>query len=211
MKKTGFEAYCYYIFIKNIHFKDNDFNIMKTTDDFGKKKLLSAWNKNRSNKDGWKFQKINNYFNTRKKLIRLFSFYYVNNSKFYINSLFEDEFKTYKNNIAELNNLEDTFTNDLQDIILNSKDEEKPLGEYFISNGGIPRIFKCGISWNSLIVFNEVFDIIGKNSSITMSELEKERWDEIKIKLRKYRLIVEEFINGKDWKTITKIKLNSLN
>lgn len=201
---TGFEAYCLYVFIKQIHFKDNTFNVMNLKKTPMGNKLIKSWNDNRRNKDGLSFQKIESKFNKIKPLARLYSSYYINNPNFYIQDLFDDEFHIYKNNMNELKMIKDVFTNDLLDIISHIKIENTTTKELFVSNSSIPQIFKMGLSFNSLVIMDDIFDIVKLNEKNKINTLEKERWKQLKLLLKWYKPIIQKYLNENNWKELTK-------
>ena len=116
-KSTGFRAYAVYLFLKNVHFKDNNYSIMNITNIPMKDKLLDNWNKKRRLQDGIKFREIEKECSEIKQLALLYASYYVEDSNFYIQDIFEDDFQKYKDNITILNNLKEYVINDFQEII----------------------------------------------------------------------------------------------
>ena len=203
MARSGFRAYAVYLFVKNLHFKDNDFNVMKLTKTPMKDKLMDSWNKKRRLQDGIKFQAIEEKTNNIKSLALLYASYYVRNaSGFYIQEMFEDNFKTYQNNVAELRSLENVFTNDLNSVIIYCRENKVKLKDLLVGSGSIPKIFKLDLSWNSLVILNDLFDIVELNTDIQVNILEKERWLNSKIKLKNYKPIIQDYLDKKDWKEL---------
>ena len=201
---TGFLAYATYCYLKNIHFADNKFNIMTISDVPLKDKLINSWNNKRRKKDGLKFKAIEEECSNIKELALLYSSYYINNSNFYIQEIFEDNFETYQNNKIILNNLKEVFTNDLKDIILHVKHEEINIKELFISSTEIPEIFKRDYSKNTLVILNDLFNIIKLNENININSLEMEAWKNTKLNLICYKQIIQQYLNKEDWKQIAK-------
>ena len=208
MRTVGFNAYCVYLYIKNIHFKDNSYDIMSLREIPLKDKLLSSWNNKRRKKDGQKFKAIEEVCSDIKSLALLFSSYYVQDNNFYIQDIFEDDFEIYKKNVSELKLLKEVFINDLKEIITICKEDQiKPL-DLLTSKTEIPRIFKIGISINSLVILNKLFKIVELNKNICINSLEKEKWKDITLNLRWYKEIIKSYIKQYDWKTIVKKVLN---
>ena len=203
MKITGFNAYVIYIAIKNIHFSNSKFDITKHKKIPFKDKLINNWNKTRRLKDGNKFYEIEKKFNTLNSLTFLYSSYYIHNSNFYIQEILEDNFNKVKKNLAELKNIKDIYTNDFYDVIIYCKENNLKAKDLFFNEGRIPPIFNLDISINSLIILNELFDIVKLNEKNKINDLEKERWLSFKIILNKYKLIINNFITQENWKKIT--------
>ncbi len=201
-KITGINAYAVYLYIKNIHFKNNNHNIITMNMNKFKNKLLNKWNSDRRKVDGFKFKEIQTQYPKKNDLILLFSSYYIKNKNFYIQEIIEDEFNLYKKNVAELNNIEKVLTFDLKSVILLCRENKKSLKDIFIGETSIPKIFKLNLSFNSLIIFNNIFDLINKNKENNINSLEIRRWNDIKINIKKYELIIHQYINSQNWKTI---------
>lgn len=195
MEVSGYKAYSIYLSVKHSHFKNNNYNVMS-----GKysKKFLNKWNTNRAKSDGYIFQEIQKKYRNIKVLKLLFSTYYVNNSNFFIRDIITDDFKIFKKNLEYLKEIEKNFTIDFENVILNYK-----LTDILISENSIPEIFKLGYSWNFLVIMNNSFNIVGKNKDIKINSLEEAKWNEIKVNLEKYNMVISEFIEY-DWKQIIK-------
>lgn len=208
MSTTGFRAYAVYLFVKNLHFKDNDFNVMRLTKTPMRDKLLNSWNKKRRNQDGLKFQAIEERTKNIKSLALLYSSYIINNhGQFYIQEMFDDNFATYQRNMAELRQLEQIFTNDLNDVIIYCRENKVKVKDLLVGTSSIPKIFKMDLSWNSLVIFDELFNIVQLNEGLKVNTLEKERWLNSKLKLKWYRPIIEDYLNRHNWKEIAQNQL----
>ncbi len=204
MKPTGFKAYACYLFIKNIHFKNNNYNIMNYNSIPMKDKLLNNWNKKRRKQDGIKFQEIEKEFSSIYSLALLFSSYYVKNSNFYIQDIFDDNFEIFKNNYAELKLIKNVLTNDLDCVIMYLNERQiKPIN-IFVSNTEIPKIFKMGLSFNSIVILNDLFSIIKKNKDLRINSLEKGGWDNVQLNLKWYKSVIQKFLDDYSWKEIVK-------
>ena len=203
---TGFKAYAVYLFVKNLHFKDNEYNVMTLTKTPMKSKLMDSWNKKRRLKDGKKFQAIEEKTDNIQSLALLYASYIVNSPSmsFYIQDMFEDDFREYKNNLAELRQLESVFTNDLQDVIIYCKENKVRFRDVLVGKNSIPKIFKMDLSWNSLVVFDKLFDIVGQNEDLKVNILEKERWLNSKIKIKKYKPIIQDYLKRTNWNELAK-------
>jgi hypothetical protein len=202
MAKTGFKAYAVYLFVKNLHFKDNDFNVMRLKKTPMKDKLINSWNKKRRLQDGLKFQAIEEKSGNIKSLALLFASYYMVNNDFYIQQMFNDNFGTYQKNLAELRQLESVFTNDLKSVIIYCREEKLKVRDLLVGLGSIPKIFKMDLSWNTLVILNDLFGIVELNADLQVNSLEKERWLSSKIKLKNYKPIIQDYLNRNNWKEI---------
>jgi len=196
---SGYKAYSIYLMTKHVHFKDNDYNMMKRKYN---KKFLDKWNKERVDKDGYIFQEIQNKYNNEKLLKLLFSTYYIENSNFYIKDIVDNNFKVFKDNLKYLKDIEKNFTIDFESVILNHK-----LTDILISKNSVPKIFKLNYSWNFLVIMNRCFNIVGKNKDIEINSLQEAKWNEILVNLKKYEMVINEFIDY-DWKQIIKSVIN---
>jgi len=205
MSVTGFKSYAVYLFIKNIHFANNSFNIMNHQNEIPMKdKLINSWNKKRVKRDGIKFLEIEKQFNTVEELTLLYSSYYIDNNNFYVNDIIEDEFNIYNKNKAELNNLEEHLTNDFKYVIIKCKENKISSSKLFIGKTSLPPIFKMNLSYNSLVILDDLFNIIKLNEKLKINNLEKMRWENVKLNMKGYKLIIQKFLDKKDWRKIVK-------
>ena len=200
--KTGFRAYAIYLFVKNLHFKDNNFNVMTLKKTPMKDKLLASWNNKRRKQDGIQFQAIEKECSNIKSLAILYSSYYVNNPNFYIREIFEDDFSIYKNNIAELKSLDNFFTNELNHVLMYVKENELKTKDLFVGSGSIPLIFKMNLSFNTLVIMNDLFNILEKNKDLEVNSLEKERWKSLLIRIKWYKPIIKDYLDKTNWKEL---------
>lgn len=208
MKTTGFTAYCCYLFIKNIHFKDNDVNIMNIHGIPMKDKLINSWNKKRRKQDGVKFREIENECKDIKSLAFLYSSYYIKNPNFYIQDIFEDTFDIFQKNSIEILYIDELFINDLKEVLNFCREEQLTPQKLFYAKTEIPKIFKLNISFNSLVILNEVFNVVEQNKDIKINPLEEGKWETLKISLVKYKLIIESQLDKYNWKQIIKEVIN---
>ena len=197
---TGFNAYRIYICIKKIHFNlDNDYNIMRGI--VKKDRFLKHWNKIRSKMDGGFFKSVEKDVPNWNTLIRLFATYYIRNPNFYIKDIVGTKLKVFKANESELENLKECVSNDLIKLIKICKDDNiKPKELFnFIS---LPLIFKYTneISWNSIIVFDSVFNINESVDEKKLNEIDLLKWLQYKTILINYRHIIKDFIIDVNWK-----------
>ncbi len=204
MSAIGFTAYTTYVFIKNLHFKDNNFNIMNISGIPLHNKLLNSWNNKRRKKDGLKFKSIEEECSNIKQLALLYASYYVENPNFYIQDIFEDDFETYKNNKIILENLKECFTNDLKSVILTSKEEQISPKKLFIADNSLPRIFKMGYSINTLCIMDNLFKILELNKNVAINSLEEGGWENVKLSIKNYKPIIKSYLDKHNWKAITK-------
>lgn len=204
MRITGFRAYCVYLYIKKVHYANNSHNIMNLHDIPLANRLLGTWNKKRSGQDGMKFLEIEKQFQTNQDLALLYSSYYLNNPNFYIQELFEDDFDRFRKNKAELKLLKNVLTNDLECVIIHIKSNNVTPINIFTSESQIPQIFKMGLSWNSLVILNKLFNIVALNENIDINSLEMEAWKNVQISLKGYEQIIQSYLEKHDWKSIAK-------
>jgi hypothetical protein len=202
MARSGFRAYAIYLFMRNIHFKDNKFNVMKLTKTPMKDKLLTSWNKKRRLQDGLKFSAIEEKTNNIKSLALLYASYYMQTNDFYIQQIFEDNFRVYQKNVAELRQLENVFTNDLNCVIIYCKENKIKVKSLFVGKDSIPQIFKMDLSWNSLVILNDLFGIVKLNQDLQVNILENGRWLNSKLKLEWYKPIIQDYLNRTNWTEI---------
>ena len=109
---TGFDAFHIYSIIKNIYYKSNKYEqiLIKLP---RKEQLLKSWNTKRKDKDGIYFYNLQKYIPKNKfSYMRLFSYYYLLDENFHVSTIFHDEFKIWKKNEFELNNLKLIVQND---------------------------------------------------------------------------------------------------
>lgn len=206
--KTGIKAYCVYIFVKNLHFKKNDFNVMNLKKTPMKDKLIKSWNEKRRKQDGLQFQAIEQECSNIQSLAILFSSYYVKNPEFYIREIFDDDFKIYKNNIAELNKLEEVFKNELNYVISYCRENSIKAKDIFIGQGSIPKIFKLDLSFNTIVIMNDIFNILEKNKDLQVNSLERARWASLQIRLKWYKPIIQAYLDKTNWKKISREMLS---
>jgi len=205
MVSTGFKAYATYIFIKNLHFSNSTFDVMKLTGIPLEKKLIDSWNNKRRKKDGLKFKAIEDECSNIHVLALLYGSYYVKNPNFYIQDIFEDNFETYKKNLVVLKNIKEVLTNDIKCVIMNCKENQiRPKTLFVSSNNSLPKILKMGYGVNTLIVFDYLFDILKANENLVVNELEKEVLQNVRLNIRWMYPIVRSYIDKYDWKAITK-------
>jgi len=204
MRLTGFRAYSCYLYVKNVHFANNNHDIMKLSKVPLRDKLIDSWNKKRRKKDGMKFLEIEEQFKTNASLALLYSSYYIKNGNFYIQDLFEDDFEVFKKNYAELKLIKNVLTNDLNDVIMYLKSENiKPIN-ILTSETQIPKIFNMGLSFNSIVILNKLFNILELNKNLKINSLEMEAWKDVQLNLTWYEKIIQSYLQKHDWKSIVK-------
>jgi hypothetical protein len=197
---TGFNAYRIYLNVKKVHFSlKNKHNIMNGL--IKKEKFLNHWNKIRANLDGKLFQALEKQANDSNTLIRIYASYFLHDSNFYIKHIIDDKLKIFKKNENELENLKECVTNDFIKLIKICKDDNiKPKELFrFIT---LPLIFKYKneISWNSIIVFDRVFDILNNVNESKLNEIDLNQWHQYKNILINYKSIIESIVSKTNWK-----------
>ena len=196
---TGFGAYTLYIAIKKIHFGTIKGDTSLYNKNSLKNKFIDNWNKIRRNKDGILFQSVENKYKSSKVLKLLFASYYIKDSQFYIQDILEDNFQIFKDNLYELKNIEEVFTNELECVIIECKKNKKKIIDLLVAESSVPEIFNLDLSFNVLVILNNLFNIIELNKDNKLNLLEKERWKKLKRNLIKYDLLINKFITKKNW------------
>jgi hypothetical protein len=190
--------------MKQVHFADNNFNVMQLKKTPFQEKLLNRWNEKRRFKDGAKFKDIEKQFTKRSSQALLYGSYIIKNKFFYIQEMFEDNFDTYKKNIAELRQIEQVFTTDLTNVIIHARENKISTKSLFVSENSIPQIFKMQLSFNSIVILNDVFNILELNKNIQINSLEEVRYKELKLNIKKYKMLIQNYLDKSNWKEITK-------
>ena len=145
MKATGFKAFCVYCHIKHVHFSNSKHSITKVKGTPLKNKLIGTWNKTKYKVDGRLFLEVEKKYPHTQKMGLLYSSYYMNNSKFYIRDMIEEEYEQFRQNTYELKNIEQTFTNDLQNVIVSLQEDKCKFQDILTSSTSIPQIFKMNL------------------------------------------------------------------
>ena len=202
--RTGFTAYCAYIYTKKLLFNPKCYTSGITTNTL-KSKLLPRWNDTRSKGDGIFFQEVQERYPHYQSLVLMMSTYYIKDSDFYVRDILSDEFKLFKRNVFELKNIKEQYENDLFHVLSKCKDENIKPSDLFSSNtNNIPKIFTEKISFNSLIILQKVFSVVELNKDLEINTLQERSWDEIKLKIKGYVCVFDKYTNDHDWKNLTK-------
>ena len=196
MSVSGINAYIANIAIKHVYFK----TLKMPSKQFGRK-YIKKWNESVRHRDGIFYYKINEKYPDIKVLKLLFAIYYLENSNYYVLNIIEDEFKLFDWYIRELKNIEDEFVTQTTGILLDCKKKRIKFKDLLVSKKGIPKIFKMNLSYNILVTYNRIFDIIGLNKENKLNVLEKEIWDDVKNKLIGYDRLISRHIDY-DWKKL---------
>ena len=210
---TGFHAYWVYVTLKNIHFGSKKFDI--TVNRLPKKEqFLKSWNGGRKDRDGMMFYKImENLPADKATYIRCFAAYYMKNPDFHVSEVVMDNFQVFKANELELHSPLATVKSDYLTAILQCHERDITPQTMFYGDewrglsGGLPWIYRLydqrKISANSLIVFDEIFnisnrlylnetlDIVAENKIIGYRKL-----------FDKYRPLVYTYFEDRDWKSL---------
>lgn len=191
----GFKAYFYYINSK-IHFTNSNFDITGKQSEYLKNKLLKSWNSGRAKKDGKLFSVIEKSFNTKKDLVFLYASYQIKLQKdFYITEILNDEFKVFTDNLKEINNFSFVIQHSIDLLKLESKRKKTSIKKLLIANNEIPEVFKIVDSFNALTFFDYIFKISLTNENKRVNILNEERWKNVQNYLKKYKLILETYID----------------
>jgi len=189
-KETGFQSYHIYNTIKYIHFKSKKYDITKMP--LAKKEqFLKKWNEEMIHRpDSLTFLKLDKLYN-KEELIRMFTYYYLEDRNFYVYSLSEDDFKLFKKMEFELSMIKDVLEKDFYLIYYLAMKNNKKLKHMLFSKKGIPTIFKIYdrglISINTLVALHLAFGIGDRINYKLLNIVEEE-------KLKKYKLIFDKYI-----------------
>lgn len=149
----------------------------------------------------------------RKEYLRCFCYYYCKNpNKWKAQNIVEDNFKFYYQMEDKFKNIENTFDDDMNYIIKKAKRKNLKLSTFFSTNSGFPEIFKMyfrnEITLFSIVIFQELFDILDKIDFKNISIADESKLNNIRILFQK----IHKFVyNDKiDWKKHFKTYLNNI-
>lgn len=187
---SGFQSYHIYNTIRHIYF-----NSKKTYDILNKplprrEVLLKKWNEEMIHrKDSLFFFKLDKLFN-KEQLIRLFAYYYLENSDFYIYNIFDDDMKLFRVNESNLLLMKDIIETDILTMIYLCIKNNKKIKQIIFSKSGIPIIFKMyekkQISVYTIIAFQKVYKIIDRINKKSLNVVTEDR-------VNKYQKIIDKF------------------
>ena len=195
---TGFRSYWIYNLIRYVHFNSNKFNII---DGLARKSTyLKKWNDEMINRrDSLLFMKIDEMFSGKQdKLIRLMSYYYIKNPKFYVTEIFDDNFSTFKNYEWEVNHLKEVLEKDFMFICLWSVSKNIPLNAIFKTrkmNVLFKMYEKKKISIHSLICLDEAFRFIDRIDVSKLNIVEEEKFKTYKKLIDNYSQIIYKYLD----------------
>ena len=199
MPKTlsGFLSYHVYIAIKNLHFKNNSYNITKMP--LPKRDVfMRNWNLKRVNTDGTLFQRIQNKVSSKGSLIALYSAYWAKNPDFYILDILEDDYLIYKHHLMDLRNVEDTLKVDFMYVKEKVENSKLTYNEFFRT----PQLMMYAgkISPVSLAIFDKLFNInyylTEEMKSEDINILFRTKWDDLyKVFFKKFYPTISEYID----------------
>jgi len=203
MSETGFTQFWIYNVVKFIYFNSKKYDITKQK--LPKRdSYLKTWNSDRKDKDGMMFYKlVEKIPKSKAAYVRLYSYYYLKNSKFYISEIYNDEFKLWKKNEYEIRNLDNVVSNDFIKIVQLSKEKNIKLKRYF-RDDKMPLVFKLydkgEISVHSLIIFNLVFSIFDNLNKDALNIVELTKIKKYDMIFNKYYPVVKNYFKETDWK-----------
>lgn len=206
MERTGFYAYIFYVRTK-LYYNSKKYDIL--TKKINKNKYIKSWNNKRANKDGMMFLEIENFLpRKRMNFIRFYSYYYLQNSNFYIREIMDSDFKLYRYYEMQLNSIKEVFKSDFRYILFFIYKNKIKLKNIFRSKT-LPIIFQMyerkKISIFSLLIFENLFHIIKNINFNNLDFLEKEKYNFYsEIVFNKFERIIHNriFERGIDWKNI---------
>lgn len=190
---TGFGSYHIFHVITKMHFRRGKYNvsIMKLPK---KDVWLKKWNNEMINRmDSLMFYKLDQKY-TKDELIRMFSYYWINDNSFYISDIFNDDFKLFKRNEWQLKNIKEVLEDDFLKILIFSIKNNISLNRIFKGDDTysiLLRLFdKKKISINSLIGFNIGFNFFEKIDYYRLNLVQKDKYKKYEIIFDKYTKIV---------------------
>jgi hypothetical protein len=202
---TGFTAFWIYVTVKKIYFKPGGkYDILRQRLP-RKQQFLKAWNDGRKDRDGMLFYKFMENM-PRKKIeyIRAFATYFLWSEDFHIRQIIHDNFRRYKANVLELNDIEATVKSDYLSAILHCYEKDVTPETMFYGDKSLPLIFKLYdrglISHNSLIAFDEVFRVRSKLNNYNVDVILQERIKKYELIFDKYRPLVYNHFDSIEWK-----------
>jgi hypothetical protein len=208
MRKTGFKAFWFYNTVTKMHFGKGKYNVMEQKLP-RREVFVKSWNDKYRNRSGHLFQKIEKYLpEKRYSYIKLFAFYWIKKSNYYVTDIFSDDFKLYKTYEYELNNLEEVVEKDFINILNFCQSKGLKLKQFFFSKRGFPPVLKIyekeKISVHSLIAFNIAFNIHNRIDTKTLDIIEEEKFKKIEQIWVDYYKIVLPYFSKIDWKQFFK-------
>jgi len=209
MFDTGFNQFWIYSALKYVYFKSKTYDITKHRLP-RRETYIHQWNSGRKDRDGILFFKLDKRIPPHKKTyIRLFAYYYLmKDTNFHISAVYDDEFKLFDKYEYEIRNLKTVVGGDFLRFVNYAIKKKIKIKRLFISESGLPFVFKMfdqnKISIHSLIVFNDIFKIYDKITLDKLNIVEKEKLKRYELIFDKYKPLVYDFINDVDWKTYLK-------
>lgn len=208
---TGFNAYHIYNTVKYIYFPGKKYDIIKHQLP-RREVFVKKWNNEVINrKDSLYFLNLEKDY-TKEQLIRMMSIYYLDNNKFYVTNIFDDEFYLYKKGESDLNNLDLVIETDLLKLLYITKSNNVPISNIFKYKDKIPFIYtlyeKGIIRLNSLVAFGTVTKINNFDNYKATNIIEEEKIKKYKKIFDKYLPIIYNKISNYDLKTLIKHELS---
>jgi hypothetical protein len=191
---TGFRAYHIYNVVKYAHFGSKTYDVAKHPL-CKKAQFLSKWNDEVRHKGvSLIYHKLDGLF-TNRELIRLFAYYYLEDSGFYVTDVIDDDLATYKKREAELEMIEDVLETDMLRIFVLMTKNGKSLKEILFADTGTPYVLQMYdrkiVCANTLVALDDAFGI---GSSLSGDEglnvVEAEKRKKHRIIFDKYKQIV---------------------
>jgi len=210
---SGFRSYHIYNVVKYMHFRSKKYDISKNP--LAKTSIfLKKWNDEMVNRpDSLAFYKLDKLYDN-KKLIRLFSYYFLRNQNFYVFDIIDDEFQLFKKYERELITLKDTLELDFLRIYHLAVKNKKSMREILFSKKGIPLVFKIfdrkKISVHTLLALHLVWGIGDKINIDNLNIVEEEKYKVYRMIFDKYHNIVYKYFNF-DMKNVFKNSIKYLN
>jgi hypothetical protein len=195
---TGFRAYHIYNVVKYVHFGSKKYDISKSP--LCKRDVfLKKWNDEVRHKGiSLLYLKLDKLFNN-KELIRLFSYYYLEDKDFYVTAVIEDDLRIFKKYETELELLKEVIESDLLRIFILMKKNNKLLKDILFSKNGMPLILQMYdrkiINVHTLLAFDIVWSIGSKIKVEHLNIVEAEKYKKYRLIFDKYKQIVYKYFN----------------
>ena len=199
MELTGFNSFWVYNSVKYVHFTSKRVNVL---DKLPKKEMyLKKWNEEMIHRrESLMFMKLDEKFkNHQDRLIRLFAYYYLQDARFYVTDVFNDNFNLFDKMEYELNHIKDVIENDFIKVMIYSLTNKVSMNTIFKSLNQLPDVFKLfdrgTISVHSLIAFNLSFGCMDRLKQNELNIVEQEKIKKYKKLLERYLLLVYKYFD----------------
>lgn len=205
-KKIGFTAFWINRTLRDRHYKNGDFNIVSDLLP-NHSYYLDIWNRRVNDQEKMNYQKIEEFLpNKKSAYVRFFSYYWFDSKFYHTSKIISDKFRTFKKYEAELENIKDIVYNDFVYVMNYCESMDLTLKQVLISKNpeALPLIidlyFNKKISVNSFLVFNSVFNVLGRIDSDKLLPYNLKTFKRCEIINNKYKKIVYNYFTNFEWK-----------